>query len=225
MSRFTEQTPTLFHAVNPATGAARLLLTMWWADSDPDAQAVRIVEIIPDGAIASNVSEQLRAVAPHPRTSLALPGAAPPRRTPPPSARCVSDLLGVALVVRSWSAAPLFGADIRDALALRRHRDKVRFLVPITLGAHVPVIQESHGTAEDFAQFHDLLPGWECHRTFTPYGTSGETLILLSPLIIAAYPAEAHERGEVIAEGDYAELVGQLIWNIGLQRIKRGSWL
>lgn len=33
----------------------------------------------------------------------------------------------------------------------------------------------------------------------------------------------AHERGEVIAADDYADVLGQLMWNIALER--RGLWL
>lgn len=54
---------TLSHAVNPATGAARLLLTVRWIDSDPDAPAVRIIEVLPDDSLPPDIREQLRKIA------------------------------------------------------------------------------------------------------------------------------------------------------------------
>lgn len=90
--------------------------------------------------------------------------------------------------MRSWNVASLFGADVRDTSALRRHRTKVRYVVRLAVGAHIILIQESRGTNADLVQLRDLLPGWECRGTFDAQGTAGGTLVLLSPAILAHYP-------------------------------------
>lgn len=92
------------------------------------------------------------------------------------------------LVVRSWNAASLFGADVRDAPACRRHRAKIRFVCRLIDRAHAVALQATRGTAADFLQLRDLLPGWEFRGTFPAHGTFGGAVLLLSPRLIAAYP-------------------------------------
>lgn len=53
---------SIFHAVNPISGAARMLLTLQWSDSDPDAHAIRITEVIPDEALTPQLRDRLRAL-------------------------------------------------------------------------------------------------------------------------------------------------------------------
>lgn len=74
--------------------------------------------------------------------------------------------------------------------SLHRHRAKIAFLTRLAVGAHVVLIQESRGTAEDLIQLHDLLPGWRTFGSFAPHVTSGGVLILLSPELCHHYPEQ-----------------------------------
>lgn len=102
--------------------------------------------------------------------------------------RRISDFLCRPLVIRSWNAASLFGSEVRDVIALRRHRLKLRSLARLVDGAHAVAPQETRGTAADLLQLQDLFPGWEFHEAFAAQGTSGGTMVMISPAIVAAYP-------------------------------------
>lgn len=173
-----------------------MLLTLRWTDNDPGVQKMHIVKVIPDAVLPAGVHERMDTLAlpkslASPRSrAYHLPPSASPRRTPPPWVKRISDFLGTSPAVRSWNATSLFGADARDAVALRRHRAKVHFLERL---AHILLVQESRGTAVDLAKLHDLPPGGGCHGTFAPSGTSGGTMILISPLILAHYPERSFE--------------------------------
>lgn len=155
---------SIFHAVRLGTGAARTFLTLQWTDTNPDAHTIRIVDAIPDDSLEPAIPDRLRALralsdtpSPTVRVSQALPGA-PPRRTPPPSLRWISDFLGIMLIIRSWNVASLFGSDARDPTALRRHRSKLRLLARLVDNTHAVALKETHGMDADLTQLHGVLP-------------------------------------------------------------------